>query len=80
VSTLFRVVVTRQPKYACRVCEEVVVQEPAPARLVEGGNPTGATVAHVLVSEYVGHPLLYRQYQISARRCVASTCEGGGGI
>ena len=51
----FRVIVTRRPKYACRACEEVVVQAPAPARLIEGGIPTEATVAHVLVSKYADH-------------------------
>ena len=48
VPAQFRVIVTRRPKYACRSCEEVVVQAPAPARLVEGGIPTEATIAHVL--------------------------------
>jgi hypothetical protein len=33
----FKVIVTRRPKYACRACEEAVVQAPAPARLIEGG-------------------------------------------
>lgn len=52
VPAQFRVIVTRRPKYACRACEKVVVQAPALARLVEGGIPTEATVAHVLVSKY----------------------------
>ena len=43
----FRVLVVRRPKYACRTCEDVVVQVPAPARLIEGGLPTEATVAQV---------------------------------
>uniref|UniRef100_UPI00177FB8B2 IS66 family transposase n=1 Tax=Mesorhizobium silamurunense TaxID=499528 RepID=UPI00177FB8B2 len=60
------VIVTRRAKYACRACEEVVVQAPAPARLVEGGIPTEATVAHVLVSKYADHLPLYRQAQIYA--------------
>lgn len=51
VPAQFRVIVTRRPKYACRTCEEVVVQAPAPARLVEGGVPTEATVAHVLEAQ-----------------------------
>jgi hypothetical protein len=42
----FRVVVTRRPKLACRSCPGTVVQEPAPARLIEGGIPTEALVAH----------------------------------
>ncbi len=45
VPAQFRVLVTRRPKYACRACEEVVVQAAAPARLIEGGIPTEATVA-----------------------------------
>ncbi|MFC3673906.1 IS66 family transposase [Ferrovibrio xuzhouensis] len=70
VPAQFRVVVTRRPKYACRACEEVVVQAPVPARLVEGGIPTEATVAHVLVSKYADHLPLYRQAQIYARQGV----------
>ncbi|TIP39113.1 IS66 family transposase, partial [Mesorhizobium sp.] len=66
----FRVIVTRRPKYACRACEEVMIQAPAPARLVEGGIPTEATVAHVLVSKYADHLPLYRQAQIYARQGV----------
>jgi transposase len=66
----FRVILTRRPKYACRQCEEVVVQAPAPARLVEGGIPTEATVAHVLVAKYADHLPLYRQSQIYARQGV----------
>jgi transposase len=64
VPAQFRVIVTRRPKYACRACEEIVVQAPAPSRLVEGGIPTEATVAHVLVSKYADHLPLYRQSQI----------------
>ena len=70
VPAQFRVIVTRRPKYACRACEEVVVQAPAPARLVEGGIPTEATVAHVLVAKYADHLPLYRQAQIYARQGV----------
>ena len=63
-----RVLVVRRPKYACRACEEVVVQAAAPARLIEGGLPTEATVAQVLVSKYADHLPLYRQAQIYARQ------------
>jgi transposase len=52
VPAQFRVLVVRRPKYACRGCEDVVVQSPAPARLIEGGLPTEATVANVLVCKY----------------------------
>jgi transposase len=70
VPAQFRVVVVRRPKYACRTCEDVVVQAPAPARLIEGGLPTEATVAQVLVSKYADHLPLYRQAQIYARQGV----------
>ena len=65
----FRVLVTRRPKLACRACEGVVVQAPTPARLIEGGLPTEALVAHVLVARYADHLPLYRQAQIMARPC-----------
>jgi hypothetical protein len=48
VPAQFRVLVTRRPRYGCRSCEGIVVQAPAPARLIEGGIPTEATVAQVL--------------------------------
>ena len=67
----FRVLVTRRPKLACRACEGVVVQAPAPARLIEGGLPTEALVAHVLVARYADHLPLYRQAQMMARQGVA---------
>lgn len=66
VPAQLRVIVMRRPKYACRACEDVVVQAPAPARLIEGGLPTEATV--VLVSKYADHLPLYRQAQIYARQ------------
>jgi transposase len=64
----FRVLVTKRPKLACRACAGVVVQAPASARLIAGGMPTEATVAHVLVSRYADHLPLYRQSQILARQ------------
>ena len=66
----FRVIVTRRPKLACRACPGTVVQAPAPARLIEGGLPTEALVAHVLVARYADHLPLYRQAQILARQGV----------
>jgi transposase len=71
VPAQLRVLVVRRPKYACRTCEEVVVQAPAPARLIEGGLPTEATVAQVLASKYADHLPLYRQAQIYARQGIA---------
>ncbi len=66
-----RVLVVRRPKYGCRTCEDVMVQAPAPARLIEGGLPTDATVAQVLVAKYADHLPLYRQAQIYARQGIA---------
>jgi transposase len=66
----FRVLVVRRPKYGCRACADVVVQAPAPPRLIEGGIPTEATVAQVLVSKFADHLPLYRQAQIYARQGV----------
>ena len=71
VPAQFRVLVVRRPKYACRTCAEAVVQAPAPARLIEGGLPTEATVAHMLVSKFADHLPLYRQAQIYARQGIA---------
>jgi transposase len=62
----YRVIVTRRPKYACRACEQTVVQAPAPERLIKGGVPTEAMVASVLVSKYAWHLPLYRQAQMLA--------------
>jgi transposase len=67
----YQVVVTRRPKYACRKCQEGVVQAPAPARLIEGGLPSERLVAHVLVAKYADHTPLYRQCQILARQGIA---------
>jgi transposase len=64
----FRVLVVHRPKYACRTCPGTVVQAPAPPRLVEGGLPTEALIAHVIVAKYADHLPLYRQAQIYARQ------------
>jgi transposase len=68
VPAQFKVIVTRRPRYGCRACESAVVQAPAPARLIEGGLPTEAMIAHVLVTKYADHVPLYRQSQIYARQ------------
>lgn len=64
----YRVIVTLRPKYACRSCQDGVVQAPAPARLIEGGLPTEALIAQVLVDKFADHLPLYRQAQIMARQ------------
>jgi transposase len=69
-----RVLVEVRPKYACRTCEKAgaddvagVIQAPAPNHLIEGGLPTEAMVADVLVSKHADHIPLYRQSQILGR-------------
>ena len=59
--------ITRRPKYACRACTDGVHQAPAPPSLIEGGMPTEATVAHMLVSKYANHLPIYRQWQMLQR-------------
>jgi transposase len=71
VPAQLRVRVTRRPRYACRACEEAVVVAPAPDRPVDGGMPTEALVAHVMVSKFADAQPLYRQAQILARQGVS---------
>jgi transposase len=82
VPAKLRVIVTVRPKYACRTCAQGVTQAPAPAHLIEGGLPTEALIAQVLVSKYGDHLPLYRQAQIFARSGVQldrSTLAGWSG-
>jgi transposase len=74
VPSKVRVIVERRPKYGCRTCEKTgadevagIIQAPAPAHLIEGGLPTEAFVAGVVVSKHADHIPLYRQSQILAR-------------
>src|SRR5918997_3440635 len=48
VPAQLRVKVIRRPRYGCRVCEEAVVQAPAPERPITGGVATEALLAHLL--------------------------------
>lgn len=66
----YRVLVTHRPKLACRSCDGRIVQHAAPPRLIEGGIPTEAMVAHVAVARYADHQPLYRQAQMMARQGV----------
>ena len=72
-----RVIVEIRPKYACRTCEKTgadevagIVQAPAPAHLIEGGLPTEALIADIVVSKHADHLPIYRQSQILARHGV----------
>lgn len=70
VPAQFRVLVTRRPRYACRRCSGAVAQAHAPERVVPGGLPTEALIAHVVVSKFGDHLPFYRQAQIYARQGV----------
>ena len=82
VPASLRVLVTRRPKYACRACPGTLLQAEAPARLIEGGLPTEALVAQIVVSKYADHTPLYRQAQIYARQGIeldrATLCDWVG--
>ena len=70
----FTVIETVRPRYACNKCKGGgVVQASASASLVEGGLPTEALLAHVLIAKYGDHlPLyrsqIYRSIEVTARR------------
>lgn len=66
-----RVRVTRRPRYACRACEQAVVQAPAPERPIDGDLATEATVAHILISKYCDSLPLYRQSKMLVRQGIA---------
>jgi transposase len=67
VPATLRVKVIRRPRYACRTCEQGVVQAPAPDRPITGGMASEALIAQVLISKYADHLPLYRQARIFAR-------------
>ncbi len=66
VPAVVRVKRTIRPRYACRACESVIVQAPAPARVMDGGMVTTAFAAHVAVSKFAWHLPLRRQAQMLA--------------
>jgi len=59
---------TVRPKYACRACEGQIVQAPALTHVVEGGLPSEALVAQVLVAKHADHVPIYTQVQGMARQ------------
>ena len=70
VPSQFRVIVTRRPKYACRDCENGIVQAAAKPHLIEGGIPTEATLATITVNKQGDHLPFYRQSGIFSRQGV----------
>src|SRR5258706_6337388 len=53
-------------KWACKCCQKLV-QEPVDPQIIDGGIPTAALLAHVLVSRFVDHLPYYRIEKINAR-------------
>src|SRR5882672_2252800 len=78
VPAQFRVLVTRRPKYACRRCEDGVVQALPPSRLIEGGMPTEATIARVLVSKYAAPAVVSPSPDLRATRHRSGSIHAGG--
>lgn len=70
VPAQLRVLVTIRPRYACPKGRAGVAQAPTPAHLIEGGLPTEALIAHVMVAKFSEHMPLYRQSQVFARHGV----------
>ena len=58
-----------RPKLSCTKCD-CIVQAEAPSRPIERGMAGPGLLAHVLVSKYCDHLLLYRQSEIYARQDV----------
>ena len=53
-------------KWACKCCQKLV-QEPVDPQIIDGGIPTAALLAHLLVSRFVDHLPYYRIEKINAR-------------
>ena len=71
VPSQLRVKVIRRPRYACRACENAVLQAPAPERPIDGGMATEALIAHVVVGKFCDSLPLYRQAQMFKRQGIA---------
>jgi transposase len=83
IPTQYQVIVTHRPKYTCQSCKDVLVQAPAPAHVIEGGLPTEALIAQVLVAKHADHNPFYRQMQAMARQGIEihrSVLASWGGV
>jgi transposase len=65
----FKIIRHLRPKFSCKQCE-LVVEAPAPSRVIERGFAGPGLLAHVLVAKYADHCPLYRQSEIYAREGV----------
>jgi len=57
-----------RPKYACRSCQEGVVNAVLPPRPIEKGRPGPGLLSQILVSKYADHLPLHRQEAIFERQ------------
>jgi transposase len=66
VPAIVRVIRTVRPKYACRRCQEGIIQAPARKRLIDGGMATTSLIAWVATAKFAWFQPLYRQTQMLA--------------
>jgi transposase len=66
VPAIVRVIRTVRPRYACRRCQEGIVQAPARKRLIDGGMATTSLIAWVATAKFAWFQPLYRQTQMLA--------------
>lgn len=66
----FRVIQHVTHKFACRACQEGVVEGQRPEQIHSGGKPTEGLIAQISTARNADHLPLYRQEQIYAREGV----------
>ena len=66
VPAIIRVIRTVRPRYACRQCQEGVVQAPAPRRAIPGSMVTTSTLAWMATARFAWSIPLNRQIQMLA--------------
>jgi transposase len=71
VPATVRVIRTVRPRYACRRCQDSVVQAPAPRRLIQGGLATTSTIAWIAAARFAWSMPLNRQMQMLAGQGIA---------
>ncbi len=67
---VFSVIRHIRPQYACRQCE-IIIADPIPPAVIEGGLATVNLLTWVIISKYLDHLPLYRLEQIAARSQVS---------
>ncbi|HEY9683393.1 MAG TPA: IS66 family transposase [Oculatellaceae cyanobacterium] len=70
VPASFRVIQHVTHKFACRVCQEGVVEGKRPEQIHSGGKPTEGLIAQISTAKNADHLPLYRQEQMYQREGV----------